>query len=209
MYIFCFQIIYNRLVEMMKSGDAGIFFLFTTALNDPNSSPIFPNFQTSEIAKRHSSKLIQNLRKLLGALKFGAVIFQAFSPCQICVAPAHKGDIRASYAVPQVALNSRGSLDFGWAIADRRKRGAPSDSVPSSRPRQRSRPSSDREGMLQTVETAAVSVLVLSTGVTSVVVHCLLPKPRQIFHEPRRLDWEEHTADINRRGALSEDVSHG
>ena len=48
---------------------------------------------------------------------------------QICVVPAHKGDIRASYAVPQVALNSRGSLDIGWAMANRRKRGAPSGSA--------------------------------------------------------------------------------
>ena len=122
------------------------------------------------------------------------------SDFQICVAPANKGDIRASYAVPQVALNSRGSLDIGWDMADRRKRGTPSDSVPSSRPRQRSRPSSDREGILQRMEAAAVIVLVLSTVVTSVVVHRLLPKPRQTIHEPRRLDWEEHTADINNRG---------
>ena len=54
--------------------------------------------------------------------------------------------------------------------------------------------------MLQRMEAAAVIVLVLSTVVTSVVVHCLLPKPRQIIYEPRRLKWEEHTADINRRG---------
>ena len=56
-----------------------------------------------------------------------------FSKCfdyfKICVAPENKGDIRASYAVPQVALNSRGSLDVGWDITDRRKRGAPSGSV--------------------------------------------------------------------------------
>ena len=86
-------------------------------------------------------------------------------------------------------------------MADRRKRGAPSGSVPSSRSRQRSRPSSDREGILQRMEAAAVIVLVLSTVVvTSVVVHRLLPKPRQTIDEPRRLDWEEHTADINRWG---------
>ena len=101
--------------------------------------------------------------------------FKTFSDLQICVAPAHKGDIRASYAVPpQVALNSRGSLDIGWDMADRRKRGAPSGSVPSSRPRQRSRPSSDREGMLQRMEAAAVIVLVLSTVVTSISRHSLL-----------------------------------
>ena len=88
-------------------------------------------------------------------------------------------------------------------MADRRKRGAPSGSVPSSRPRQRSIPSSDREGMLKRMEAAAVIVLVLSIMVTSVVVHCLLPKPRQIIHEPRRLDWEEHTADINRHGCIA------
>ena len=31
-------------------------------------------------------------------------------PFPTCVTPAHKGDIRVSYAVPQVAFNSRGSL---------------------------------------------------------------------------------------------------
>ena len=35
-----------------------------------------------------------------------------FEPFPICVKLAHKGDIRASYAVPQVAFNSRGSLKF-------------------------------------------------------------------------------------------------
>ena len=51
------------------------------------------------------------------------------------------------------------------------------------------------------MEAAAVIVLVLNTVVTSpVVVLCLLPKSRQIIYEPRRLDWEEHIADINSRG---------
>ena len=59
-------------------------------------------------------------------------------------------------------------------MTDHRKRGAPSGSVPSSRPRQRSRPSSDREEILQRMKAAAVIVLVLSTVVTSVVVHRLL-----------------------------------
>ena len=135
-----------------------------------------------------------------GALRFGAVIFIFFSDFQICVEPANKGDIRASYAVPQVALNSRGSLDIDWDMADRRKRGAPSVSVPSSRPRQRSRPSSDRDGILRRMEAAAVIVLELSTVATSVVFHRLLPRPRQTIHEPQRLDWEKHTAGISRRG---------
>ena len=56
--------------------------------------------------------------------------------------------------------------------------------------------------MLPRIEAAAVIVFVLSTVVTSVVVHGLLPKPRQTTHEPRRLDWEEHTADINNRRGL-------
>ena len=86
-------------------------------------------------------------------------------------------------------------------MIDHRKCGAPSGSVLSSRPRQRSRPSSDREEFFQRMEGADVIVLV-----PSVVVHRLLPKPRQTIHEPRRLNCEEHTADINRRGALSEDV---
>ena len=50
------------------------------------------------------------------------------------------------------------------------------------------------------MEAAAVIVLVLSRVVKSVFVHRLLPKPCRTIHEPRRLDWEEHTADINRRG---------
>ena len=49
-----------------------------------------------------------------------------FDDFEFCVAPENKGDIRASYAVPQVALNSIGSLDVGWDMTDHRKRGAPS-----------------------------------------------------------------------------------
>ena len=52
-----------------------------------------------------------------------------FYDFKISVAPENKSDIRASYAVPQVALNSRGSLDVGWDMTDHRKRGAPSGSV--------------------------------------------------------------------------------
>ena len=47
-----------------------------------------------------------------------------FDDFKICVAPENKGDIRASNAVPQVVLNSRGSLDVGWDMTDHRKRGA-------------------------------------------------------------------------------------
>ena len=42
---------------------------------------LLPNFRiskTAEIAKRRSTKLFQKLRKLLGALGFGVVIFQNF-----------------------------------------------------------------------------------------------------------------------------------
>ena len=102
------------------------------------------------------------------------VFTKFFDDFKICVAPENKGDIRASYAVLQVALNSRGSLDIGWDMTDHRKRGAFSGSEPSSRPRQRSRPSSDREEILQRMKAAAVIVLVLSKVVTSVVVHRLL-----------------------------------
>ena len=52
-----------------------------------------------------------------------------FYEFKICVAPENMGGIRASYAVPQVALNTRGSLDVGWDMTDHRKRGAPSGSV--------------------------------------------------------------------------------
>ena len=79
--------------------------------------------------RRRSSKLLQKLWKLPRALRFGAVIFNFFDDFKICVAPENKGDMRASYAVPQVALNSKGSLDVGWDMTDHRKRGAPSGSV--------------------------------------------------------------------------------
>ena len=155
-------------------------------------------FQISKFPKLRKSqrgvlpKYSKNFGSYWGPRNLEPLAFNIFSPFQICVAPAHKGDIRASYAVPQVVLNSTGSLDIGWAMADRRnKRGAPSGLVPSSRPRQRFRISSDHEGMLQRMEAAAVIGFVLSTVVRSVVVHCLLPTPRQIIHEPRRLDWEE------------------
>ena len=52
-----------------------------------------------------------------------------FDDFKICVAPENKGDIRASYAVPQVALNSKGSPDVAWDMTDHRKRRAPSGSV--------------------------------------------------------------------------------
>ena len=79
--------------------------------------------------RRRSSKLLQKFWKLSRALRFGAVIFKVFDDFKICVEPENKGDIRASYAEPQVALNSRGSLDVGWDMTDHRKRGAPSGSV--------------------------------------------------------------------------------
>ena len=79
--------------------------------------------------RRRSFKLLQKLWKLPRALRFGAVIFKVFYDLKIRVAPENKGDIRASDAVPQVALNSRGSLDVGWDMTDHRKRGAPSGSV--------------------------------------------------------------------------------
>ena len=62
-------------------------------LNDPN----FIISKTSEIEKRRSSKLFQKVLKLLGALRFRAVIFQTFSDFQICVAPAHKQGRRTPY----------------------------------------------------------------------------------------------------------------
>ena len=52
-----------------------------------------------------------------------------FDDFKICVAPENKGDIMASDAEPQVALNSRGSLDVVWDMTDHKKRGAPSGSV--------------------------------------------------------------------------------
>ena len=131
--------------------------------------------KTSQIVKR----LFQTISKTPEATEGPEIwsrYFQSFfDDFKICVAPENKGDVRVVYAVPQVALNSRGSLDVGWDMTDHRKRGAPSGSVPSSRPRQRSRPTSDREEILQRMKVAAVILFVLSTVVTSVVVHrCLL-----------------------------------
>ena len=137
-----------------------------------------------------------------GSPKLWSRYFRVFEPfpnmCGTGTQGRHNGVVR--HTTSRTQRQRKGSLDVGWAMADRRKRGAPYGSMSSSRPRQRSRPSSDREGMLQRMEAADVIVLVLSTVVTSVVVHCLFPKPRQSIQEPRRLDWEENTADIYRRG---------
>ncbi|CAB1110331.1 unnamed protein product [Ectocarpus sp. CCAP 1310/34] len=48
---------------------------------------------------------------------------------------------------------------------------------------------------------AAVVVLVLSAAavVTSVAVHASAKKTRAAIHEPRRLVWEDHAADLNKR----------
>ena len=59
----------------------------------------------------------------------GPLFSKFFDDFKICVGPEDKGEIRASYAVPQVAFNSRGSLHVGWDMTDHRKRGAPSGSV--------------------------------------------------------------------------------
>ena len=96
-----------------------------------------------------------------------------FDDFKICVAPENKGR-HTPYHKSHSTVHSRGSLDVGWDITDHRKCGAPSGSVRSSRPRQRSNPSSHREEILQRMKAAAVIVLVLSTVVTSVVIHRLL-----------------------------------
>ena len=76
--------------------------------------------------RKRSSKLLQKLWKLPRALR---LFSKFFDDSKILIAPENKGDTRASYAVPQVALNSRGSLDVGWDMTDHRNRGAPSGSV--------------------------------------------------------------------------------
>ena len=143
-------------------------------LNDPKFSRKFQNFENFVKRKEAFFQIISETPEATEGPEIWNPCFHFFSDFKICVAPENKGDIRASYAVPQVALNSRGSLDIGWDMTVHRKRGAPSGLVPSSRPRQRSRPSSDREEILHRMKAAAVIVLVLSTLVTLVVVHRLL-----------------------------------
>ena len=76
--------------------------------------------------RRRSSKLLQKLWKLPRGPEIWSHYFQSFLTISNSV--QHR-KIRASYAVPQVALNSRGSPDVGWDMTDHRKRGAPSGSV--------------------------------------------------------------------------------
>ena len=78
-------------------------------------------------------------------------------------------------------------------MADRRKRGAPTESSGSFRPRARA-----RRDVLQKLKAAAAIVLVL-TVVTSTVAQRFAPKTRQPIHEPRRLDWDTHVEDVRRR----------
>ena len=81
-------------------------------------------------------------------------------------------------------------------MADRRKRGAPTESSGSLRPRARA-----RRDVLQKLKAAAAIVLVL-TVVTSTVAQRFAPKTRQPIHEPRRLDWDKHVEDVRRRKLL-------
>ena len=78
-------------------------------------------------------------------------------------------------------------------MADRRKRGAPTESSGSLRPRARA-----RRDVLKKLKAAAAIVLVL-TVVTSTVAQRFAPKARQPIHEPRRLDWDTHVEDVRRR----------
>ena len=82
-------------------------------------------------------------------------------------------------------------------MADRRKRGAPTESSGSLRPRARARPTHTRD-VLKKLKAAAAIVLVL-TVVTSTVVQRFSPNARQPIHEPRRLDWDAHVEDVRRR----------
>ena len=100
----------NARVDLSLILDFWIQLYLRAVLNDPNSAPIFQIFENFGNRKEAFFQTNKKLRKLLRALRFGAVIFIFFSDFQTCVAPANKGDIRVSYAVPQVALNSGGSL---------------------------------------------------------------------------------------------------
>jgi len=45
----------------------------------------------------------------------------------------------------------------------------------------------------------AVALLVMVVSVVTTVVHSLGPQARAPIHEPKRLQWEEHLADLKRR----------
>ena len=87
----------------------------------------FPNFQQSQ--RCVLPKKFQTFGIYRGPNNLESLASKFWSPFQICVAPAHKGDIRTSYVVPLAALNSRASLDIGWAMAGCRKRVAPCGSA--------------------------------------------------------------------------------
>ncbi|CAB1114611.1 unnamed protein product [Ectocarpus sp. CCAP 1310/34] len=82
-------------------------------------------------------------------------------------------------------------------MGDRRKRGAPTESSGSLRPRARARPTHTQD-VLNKLKAIAAIVLVVTVA-TSTVIQRLAPKARQPIHEPRRLDWDEHLEDVRRR----------
>ena len=87
-------------------------------------------------------------------------------------------------------------------MADRRKRGAPLGLACAGRPSQRIRPASGRQELVRKMKAAAaVVVLVLSAAavVTTVAAHASAKKTRAPIHEPRRLVWEDHAADLKKR----------
>ncbi|CAB1104477.1 unnamed protein product [Ectocarpus sp. CCAP 1310/34] len=85
-------------------------------------------------------------------------------------------------------------------MADRRKRALGSSCA--GPPSQRFRRASGRQELVRQMKAAAaVVVLVLSAAavVTSVAVHASANKTRAAIHEPRRLVWEDHAADLKKR----------
>ncbi|CAB1117881.1 unnamed protein product [Ectocarpus sp. CCAP 1310/34] len=87
-------------------------------------------------------------------------------------------------------------------MADRRKRGAPLGSSCAGPPGQRFMRASGRQELVRQMKAAAaVVILVLSAAavVTSVAVHASANKTRAAIHEPRRLVWEDHAADLKKR----------
>lgn len=47
---------------------------------------------------------------------------------------------------------------------------------------------------------AVAAIVIVLSVVTSTVVQGFAPRTRQSVHEPRRLVWDEHRADLDRRG---------
>ncbi|CAB1115498.1 unnamed protein product [Ectocarpus sp. CCAP 1310/34] len=84
-------------------------------------------------------------------------------------------------------------------MADRRKLGAPLGSSCAGPPSQRFRRASGGQEVVRQLKAAATAVVLVLSAAAVVTSVASANKTRAAIHEPRRLVWEDHAADLKKR----------